>query len=135
MDSNSKDEQAHRSPLRIIKSASNRLEPVGWQAREPGSGEYAWHWIEPDMADRMRASGKDVRPLYAFPELTDVPLATLAQPGEVWFAKVRGETSLVKLEVLEFTMRTVLVRNTELEVEHRYEFADVSFIEKLSAEL
>jgi hypothetical protein len=37
-------------------------EPVKWQARIPGS---TWFDVKPDLIDRMRDEGADVRPLYA----------------------------------------------------------------------
>jgi hypothetical protein len=36
-------------------------EPVKWQARIPGS---TWFDVKPDLIDRMRDEGADVRPLY-----------------------------------------------------------------------
>jgi hypothetical protein len=55
--------------------------------------------------------------------------------GEIWFAKFPGATTLRKVEVLEVTERTILLRNyrpgVTQEINQRYAKGDVPFIERV----
>ena len=56
------------------------------------------------------------------------------QKGEVWFVKLPGAVSLVEMEILDITLKTVLVQTSRRYGQStRYARTDIEFVERVDA--
>ncbi len=56
------------------------------------------------------------------------------QKGQVWFVKLPGAVSLVEMEILDITLKTVMLTSSKRYGQtNRYARADIEFVERVDA--
>ena len=84
--------------------------PPGWDAPKMPNKQWSDTVIEP------------VQPLFE------------QQKGQVWFVKLPGAVSLVEMEILDITLKTVLVQSSRRYGQSaRYARTDIEFVERVDA--